>query len=87
MLDDRYVYQNMFTHVKYKQFSFVSYIQKAKNKSRRELGLAEFRDQIGLTRLNFLHHLACFSLFPTMILFICWKMVKAPYSPKSKIQP
>ena len=62
------MYQNMFTHVKYKQFSFVSYIQKAKNKSRRELGSAEFRDQIGLTRLNFLHHLACFSLFPTLSL-------------------
>ena len=84
-----YVYQNLLTHVKYKQFSFVNYIQKAKNKSggRGELGSAEFRDQIGLTRLNFLHHLACFSLFPTMILFICWKMVKAPYSLKSKIQP
>ena len=35
MWGNGYVYKNiMFTHVKYKQFPFDNYIQKAKNKSR-----------------------------------------------------
>lgn len=60
--------------------------KKLKTSPGRELGSAEFRDPIGLTGLNFFHHLACFSLFPTMTL-LGGKWLKAPYSLKSKIQP
>ena len=51
-------------------FHLAIIFKKLKTSPGEELGSAEFRDQIELTGLNFLHHLACFSLSPSIILFI-----------------